>query len=271
MNYKGKKVKIINTEDFIRDDYKDLEKYIGQTGVVRWDFEGNGHRLSIKFDDAVIDNINESNGRLCFRVDSVEFIDDTCEKPINKDKENKNEILDIDNIKIGQKYRVIKNRDTFYGKCIDIIDIEGQEIEVYGLNINNEGDVDIKSKDGIKHTCEAKNLELIKKEGKQAKQVIEQIKQKPTNKVYTYNMIPHKINWEITHNGEVINQIIDSGNESYKLIINGNTTIVILDDGCKGIAKCMESDEYNMDKGIDIAYTKAVIKSSQKKLKELVK
>ena len=84
-------------------------------------------------------------------------------------------------------------------------------------------------------------------------------------------MIPHKINWKIKHNNEVIDQIIDSGSESYKLIINGNTTIVILDDGCKGIAKCMESDEYDMDKGVDIAYTKAIIKSSQKKLKGLVK
>jgi len=103
------------------------------------------------------------------------------------------------------------------------------------------------------------------------KKVQKQEVQKSINKVYTYEMIPHKINWKITHNGEIINQIIDSGNESYKLIINGNTTIVILDDGCKGIAKCMESDEYDMDKGVDIAYTKAIIKSSQKKLKELVK
>jgi len=84
-------------------------------------------------------------------------------------------------------------------------------------------------------------------------------------------MIPHKINWEIKHNGEITHQTHDSGNESYKLIINGNTTIVILDDGSKGIAKCSLNDEYNMNKGIDIAYTRAIIESSQKKLRELVK
>jgi len=264
-NHKDKKVKIINTKGFIRDDYKDLDKYIGQTGIVRWDFEGNGHRLSIKFDDEIIDNINDSNGRLCFRIDSVEFIEDIYVESIEKE----NKTLDIKDIEIGQKYRVIENRNTYYGSCDDIIKIEGQEVEVYGINENNEGDISIKSKDGVEHTCEAKNLELIE-EDDYVKQV-SQVKPKPTNKVYTYEMIPHKINWEITHNGEIIHQIIDSGNESYKLIINGNTTIVILDDGCKGVAKCLPSDEYDLDKGVDIAYTKAIIKSSQKKLKGLVK
>ena len=100
---------------------------------------------------------------------------------------------------------------------------------------------------------------------------VENIKQIPTNKVYTYEMAPHKINWKITHNSEIINQTIDSGNESYKLIINGNTTIIILDDGCKGVAKCLPSDEYDLDRGVDIAYTRAIIESSQKKLRELVK
>jgi len=262
-NQKGKKVRIINTEGFIRDDYKDLEKYINQTGIVRWDFESNGHRLSIKFDDEVMDNINESNGRLCFRIDSVEFIDNTCEKPKEKD----NKTLDINNIKIGQKYRVIENRDTCYGRCKDLKEIEGQEVEIMGLNVEIVGDIRIKSKNNI-HICRVENLEEIKKEKLQE---TKQVELKPTNKVYNYNMIPHKINWIITHNGETINQTIDSGNESYKLIINGNTTIVILDDGCKGVAKCMETDEYDMDKGVDIAYTKAIIKSSQKKLKMLVK
>ena len=136
-NHKDKKVKIINTKGFIRDDYKDLDKYIGQTGIVRWDFEGNGHRLSIKFDDEIIDNINDSNGRLCFRIDSVEFIEDIYVESIEKE----NKTLDIKDIEIGQKYRVIENRNTYYGSCDDIIKIEGQEVEVYGINENNEGDI----------------------------------------------------------------------------------------------------------------------------------
>ena len=46
---------------------------------------------------------------------------------------------------------------------------------------------------------------------------------------------------------------------------------MVFDDGSKGYAKCLPTDEYNLDKGIDIAYTKAMIESCQKKLKELVK
>ena len=134
-NHKGKKVRIINTEGFIRDDYKDLDKYINQTGVVRWDFEGSGHRLSIKFDDEVLDNINDNNERLCFRIDNVEFIDDTYGNIIEKEnKENKNKTLNINNIKIGQKYKVIENRNTCYGSCDDIIEIEGQEVEIIELD-----------------------------------------------------------------------------------------------------------------------------------------
>jgi len=190
------------------------------------------------------------------------------EMKIKKIKNDK--ALDIKDIKIGQKYRVIENRNTCYGSCVDIVEIEGEEVEVCGVNETNEGDIDIKSKDGAKHTCEVENLELIREEDR-IEQVIEQVKQKPSNKVYTYEMIPHKINWKITHNGEIINQVIDSGSESYKLITNGNTIIIILDDGCKGVAKCLPDDEYDLDKGVDIAYTKAMIKSYQKKLKGLVK
>jgi len=334
-NYKGKKIRIINTEGFIRDDYKDLDKYIGQTGIVRWDFEGSEHRLSIKFDNEVLDSINESNGRLCFRVDSVKFIDDTCER--NIDKDNKNKTLDINDIKIGQKYRVIKNRDTRYGSCRDLIEIESQEVEIMGLNVGVNGDIRIKSKNNI-HICRVENLDKINSYAKlgdivelsnglkmkicedeningyyktvdiftnknittyisenklkeyylgnkvwgydaykyeiiniKTEEIKKETKSVKTNKVYFYKMIPHKINWEITHDDEIINQTTDSGDESYKLIINGLTTIVILDDGCKGVAKCLPSDEYDMDKGVDIAYTKALIKSYQKKLKRLVK
>ena len=189
------------------------------------------------------------------------------EMKIKEIKENKS--LNIKDINIGQKYRVIENRDSCYGRCKDLIEIEDQEVKILGLNVGIDGDIRIKSKNNI-HICRVENLKLIE-EKDQVKQVIEQIKSKPINKVYTYKMVPHKINWEITHNGEIVNQIIDSGNESYKLIINGNTIVVILDDGSKGIAKCSPSDEYDLDKGVDIAYTKAMIKSYQKKLKGLVK
>lgn len=56
-----------------------------------------------------------------------------------------------------------------------------------------------------------------------------------------------------------------------KVIHSGNATIVILDDGSKGVAKCMEGDEYNKTTGIKIAYIRAKMKSLQKELNQLTK
>ena len=56
-----------------------------------------------------------------------------------------------------------------------------------------------------------------------------------------------------------------------KVIHNNNATIVILDDGSKGISKCCLLDEYDKLKGIKIAYIRAKMKSLQKELKVLTK
>ena len=288
LNHKGRKVRIINTKGFIRDDYKYLEKYIDQTGIIRYDYgKGNGHRLSIKFDDDILDNINDSNGRLCFRIDSVEFIDDTYIKPVENDKV---EFKIGDAVKLTSKY----NGTGFVGGCYSSYPAFFQENNMleYGNRYTSNKSMESgiykivgigkhRQDNSIVYVLENNNTYKIylfsnvynemTKEINSIEEVQKQVTQKPMNKVYTYEMIPHKINWRIIHNGEIIDQVIDSGTESYKLIINGNTTIVILDDGSKGIAKCLDSDVYDMDKGIDIAYTKAIIKSSQKKLKMLIK
>ena len=261
-NHKGKKVKIINTEGFIRDDYKDLEKYINQTGIVRWDFEGSGNRLSIKFDDEVLDNINNDNGRLCFRVDSVEFVDNVCEKPVEKIHAKLGDIVELSN---GLKMEICE--DYFYDskQYYKTVDINTNKLVTNYISEDNLKEYCLGNK-VFGHGIEKYKIINIKTE-----EVKEEIESKPKNKVYIYRMIPHKINWEITYDGEIIHQITDSGDESYKLIINGNNTIVILDDGCKDVAKCLPSDEYDLEKGVDIAYTKAIIKSYQKKLKRLIK
>lgn len=54
-----------------------------------------------------------------------------------------------------------------------------------------------------------------------------------------------------------------------RVIHNGNATIVILDDGSKGVAKCSDEDDYSKLTGIKIAYIRAKIKSLQKELKIL--
>ena len=59
--------------------------------------------------------------------------------------------------------------------------------------------------------------------------------------------------------------------DSMRIIFNGTTTIAILSDGSKGIAKLSPDDTYDQQKGVDISITKANIKSLQKQLKKLAK
>jgi hypothetical protein len=190
-------------------------------------------------------------------VDNVEKVDN--EIKVNNKKEEKS--LKLENIKIGEKYRVIKNRDTCFGCCYDLIDIEGQEVEVYDIQ---EESLYIKSKNR-NHVCRVENLEAIEKIDEKSTNT------EKINKVYTYTAPPFKVNWEIIHNGEVTHETVDSEEFSYKVIANGNTTIVILNDDSKGIAKCLQNDIYDINKGVNIAFTKALIKSYTKKLKKLVK
>jgi len=56
-----------------------------------------------------------------------------------------------------------------------------------------------------------------------------------------------------------------------RIIHSNNRTIVILNDGTKGIAKCMPTDTYDKLKGVKIAYLRAKIESLQKELQELCK
>lgn len=52
-----------------------------------------------------------------------------------------------------------------------------------------------------------------------------------------------------------------------RVIYSDKATIVILDSGIKGIAKCLEEDEYDKQIGYRIAYLKAKIKEMNKELK----
>ena len=57
-------------------------------------------------------------------------------------------------------------------------------------------------------------------------------------------------------------------NEDVKRVIfNDRVTVVILNSGVKGIAKCLEEDKYNKETGYRIAYLKAKIKEMKKELK----
>jgi len=235
----------------------------------------------------VNDNIIMGKGdNVCFGIDINEFenyfelVKEEVEENIKDIKQEKvrthaklGDIIELSNglkmeICIDEKYpQFYRTVDIFKDKNVTT-EISEHSLKTYCIGNKVWGyGYDEFAIVNIKHG-EVKSEEI--KETKNDKRKSE-VKEKPSNQVYTYEMIPHKINWKITHNGEIIHQVIDSGSESYKLITNGNTTIIILDDGCKGVAKCLPSDEFDLDKGVDIAYTKAMIKSYQKKLKGLVK
>lgn len=54
--------------------------------------------------------------------------------------------------------------------------------------------------------------------------------------------------------------------ESARIIFSGNATIVILEDGSKGVAQCHENDQFNPRIGVKIAYNRAKIISLQKEV-----
>lgn len=59
--------------------------------------------------------------------------------------------------------------------------------------------------------------------------------------------------------------------EEVRVIYNNRATVVILEDGSRGVSKCLPEDEYDADLGFDIAYTRAKIKQLQKDLKTYTK
>lgn len=88
--------------------------------------------------------------------------------------------------------------------------------------------------------------------------------------VHHYEVLPYIYNSIITMNGDVLEkQSFHNEGRKYKVIYNGNTTIVILEDGTKGIAKRNPKDLYDKNKGKHIAHTRALIAQLQKELKEL--
>ena len=71
--------------------------------------------------------------------------------------------------------------------------------------------------------------------------------------------------------GTIKDDYFRTGEKHERVIYNSNATVVILDDGSKGIAKCSPTDTFNKTQGVKIAYLRAKIKSLQKELKSLAK
>lgn len=89
-----------------------------------------------------------------------------------------------------------------------------------------------------------------------------------------YNATYQSFSQQTIEDGEVVNEKTDSfkiPEKKQRIITSQNAVIVFLDNGSKGVAKCMADDYYDQTKGIKIAYLRAKIKSMNKELKDLIR
>lgn len=87
-----------------------------------------------------------------------------------------------------------------------------------------------------------------------------------------YEKLPHNTNNIVRNDsGDIIDvQTITTEIEKHKVIYNGLTTIVILQDGTKGVSKCSPEDTYDKNKGYEIASHRAKIKQLQNRVDKLI-
>ena len=89
---------------------------------------------------------------------------------------------------------------------------------------------------------------------------------------YNIDIEPFTYTHVYKENGNITDVIsYTSQKELVKVFINKGVTVVIFEDGSKGVAKCHpeDKDKYDIQKGIGIAYYRARIKQMQNKLKEI--
>ena len=95
---------------------------------------------------------------------------------------------------------------------------------------------------------------------------------KPETKHVKYSTMYQTI-WETVDsmgNDVPVASAFKVSNEMKATIIHQDRyTIVLLEDGSKGIAKCMDGDSYSRRKGVKIAYNRAMIEHLTKETKKL--
>jgi hypothetical protein len=196
--------------------------------------------------------------------------------PISLEKIEESVIMEeckVAKFKVGDRVKLIE--DNLWGKK-EYIGYSGTIIEyrISDYGVEFEAGFDGHTLDGkIKNRCgwyfEERCLELVAEESKKSKK-----HKKNQQRTCTYEYPEREYEVATKENGkEVERHTVLEPIENIKCIINevNETIVVILDNGTKGIAKCLSEDEFDIQKGFDIAYLKAKIKSLQKQLKQLTK
>lgn len=186
-------------------------------------------------------------------------------------------------IKVGKNYMVIKNRESMFGGCRDLIDIEGQAVEV--IKEVTTGHFRIKDKFGETHICEACNLEQLNNNLKESDSMKKNFKVGDKVRVISKIESLGTIGKVSLGDTAVIEDDRGSYNNSYRIrmdkdndfwfvketeleliedkskleiITEGTTTKVEFEDGRTGTAKLYYKDTYNKGFGIVTALGKAL-------------
>jgi len=123
LNYTGRKVKIVNFDNWSSfGKYINIQDYIGKTGVVKTDYGTGGHRFTIKYSDICFQEIDNANGKLCFRFENLEFISNE-DKEIKIEKEGNKMSVKIE---VGMKVKQIKELlgFNFIGREFEVKEIK---------------------------------------------------------------------------------------------------------------------------------------------------
>ena len=166
--------------------------------------------------------------------------------------------------------------------CKDFCDRDTQYYKTVDISCNTNVTIGY-SEDDIKKFCigkkvwdyNANELNIIDIERKQIKVNKVKVEQNVNSDktVYKYKLPQRTLCWEVenTKTGEITYENTIEKEISLKLIVDGDKTTIVFDDGSKGYTKCLPTDEYNVQRGMDIAYLKALIKVLKKELENLVK
>lgn len=100
---------------------------------------------------------------------------------------------------------------------------------------------------------------MRKNNNKVSQTEVKEITYQPTRQYFT----------EVSSTGQEKNDYFRIPERKQKVIHTKDETIVLLDDGSRGVSKYSTKDNYNKLTGIKIAYIRAKIKSLEKELKSL--
>jgi len=126
LNYTGRKVKIVNFDNWSGfGKYTNIQDYIGKTGIIKGDFGVGGHRFTIRYSDQCFQNIDNANGKLCFRFENLEFLSDSNKEDI-KEKEGIRMNINVIKIEVGMKVKQIKELPgfNFIGREFEVKEIK---------------------------------------------------------------------------------------------------------------------------------------------------